>query len=197
MADHRGGPVLRDEAPSEPPLRPRRAAGTRTIGVTIPMPEPYRSHLQTHRASYGDPAADTIPPHITLMPPTQVDPLELADLIEHIEQVAASRPPFVIVLAGTGTFRPVSPVVFVQLLAGATECGDLERALRAGPLSIAQTFAYHPHVTVAHHVDDAALDRAERELASFAGSFVVQAFEIDELAADEHWQTLRAFPLKG
>ena len=35
--------------------------------------------------------------------------------------------------AGTGTFRPVSPVVFVVLAEGAAECTALQEAVRTGP----------------------------------------------------------------
>ncbi len=169
----------------------------RTIGITIPLPEPYRSTLQAHRASYGDPAADTIPPHVTLMPPTEVLSSDLADLIEHAAAVASRHTPFVIELAGTDTFRPISPVVFVRLVAGHEACGALEADLRSGPIRRDLEFAYHPHVTVAHHVATASLDRAAAELAGFAGSFLVASFELDELGPDEAWQPVRTFRIGG
>ena len=46
---------------------------TRTIGVAIPIPEPYGTELQGVREAYGDPLARTIPTHITLMPPSEVE----------------------------------------------------------------------------------------------------------------------------
>ena len=45
---------------------------TRTIGVAIAIPEPYGGELQRVRESYGDPLARSIPTHITLLPPTEV-----------------------------------------------------------------------------------------------------------------------------
>ena len=69
------------------------------------------------------------------------------------------------VLSGTGTFRPVSPVVFVQVSRGIAHCEALERAVRSGPVERTLDFPYHPHVTVAHHLDEAALDRAFESLA--------------------------------
>ena len=39
-------------------------------------------------------------------------------------------------LRGTGTFRPVSPVVFVSLVEGISQCEQLADAVRRGPLAI-------------------------------------------------------------
>ena len=77
-------------------------------------------------------------------------------------------------LRGTGTFRPVSPVVFVQVAGGIAECEQLERAIRGGPLHRDLAFHYHPHVTVAHHVDEAAMDRAFEDLAGYTCTFEVR-----------------------
>ena len=74
--------------------------------------------------------------------------------------MAEEEQPFDIELRGTGTFRPVSPVVFVQLARGIGGCERLEQRVRPGPLTRDLPFPYHPHVTVAHDVADEALDRA-------------------------------------
>ena len=43
----------------------------------------------------------------------------MADVEKHLADVAAaSGQPFIMHLAGTGTFRPTSPVVFVQVARG-------------------------------------------------------------------------------
>ena len=87
--------------------------------------------------------------------------------LEHLRAVTAAAEPFDMVLSGTGTFRPVSPVVFVQVSRGIPSCEALERAVRSGPVERPLDFPYHPHVTVAHHLDEAALDRAFESLADF------------------------------
>ena len=67
---------------------------------------------------------------------------------------------FRIRLRGTGTFRPVSPVVFVMVAEGISGCEQLAVSVRRGPLAVDLQFPYHPHVTVAHHLADGSLDRA-------------------------------------
>lgn len=168
-----------------------------TIGVSIAIPAPHGEMLRARRASFGDCLADSIPTHVTLLPPTELTEEDLPAAVAHLEQVAADSDPFPMVLRGTGTFRPVSPVVFVQVSGGIADCEVLERAVRRGPLERAVDFYYHPHVTVAHHVPDANLDRAFAELADFECSFTVQEFHLYEHGADGVWRPARAFALGG
>ncbi|MGH8967814.1 MAG: 2'-5' RNA ligase family protein [Actinomycetes bacterium] len=176
---------------------PERGLSQVRIGVAIAVPEPFGSRLQDARARLGDPLAQAIPPHITVIGPTVVDVSVLEAVSEHLEKVAAETPPFRVHLRGAGTFRPVSPVVFVSLAEGIAECEQLETAARSGVLAQDLRFNYHPHVTVAHQVADAFLDRAFVEMADFDG-----VFEVDRLWQYEHgddgvWRPHRSFRLAG
>jgi 2'-5' RNA ligase len=84
-------------------------------------------------------------------------------------------------------------VVFVQVAGGISECERIEQAIRTGPLKRDVRFYYHPHVTIAHHVDDAAMDRAFNELASYECSFEVEAFHLYEQGDDLVWRQVRGF----
>jgi 2'-5' RNA ligase len=167
------------------------------IGVSVAIPEPFAGELQERRASYGDPLADSIPTHVTLLPPTEITDDLLPEIHEHLERVAASQHPFTMMLRSTGTFRPVSPVVFVQVAGGISECERLEQAIRTGPLKRETQFYYHPHVTVAHHVDEAAMDRAFNELASYQCSFEVRSFDLYAQDGDQVWREVRRFDFNG
>lgn len=124
----------------------------RTIGVAIGIPEPWGSELVRHRIEAGDPLAEQVPPHVTLLPPTEVDSEGLRAVEEHLRAVAARHRPFDLHLRGTGTFRPVTDVVFVVVARGISECELLQADVRGGPLVRELHFPYHPHVTVAHDV---------------------------------------------
>ena len=100
-------------------------------------------------------------------------------------------------LRGTGTFRPISPVVFMQVVEGIAECEQLESVVRSGPLSQDLRFNYHPHVTVAHEVPEPNLDRAFDELAGFDARFVVSGFQFYEHGDDNVWRPVRDFLLTG
>jgi 2'-5' RNA ligase len=153
--------------------------------------------LQAKRASFGDPLAESIPTHVTLLPPTQLSEDELPAVVAHLDRVAMAGHRFPMVLRGTGTFRPISPVVFVQVSGGLADCELLERAVRCGPLHRKLDFYYHPHVTVAHHVPEESLDRAFEELADFECAFAVREFHLYEHGDDQVWRPVRSFVLNG
>ena len=144
-----------------------------TIGVAVPVPDPWGTDLQGFRVALGDRSAAGIPTHITVLPPVDVEDELLPGIEEHLRGVAAGVRPFPVHLRGTGTFRPVSPVVFVGVVQGIAGCEQLATAVRRGPLAVDAPFPYHPHVTVAHGLDDHLLDRAFEELAGFECRFPV------------------------
>ena len=166
-----------------------------TIGVAIPIPEPWASELQDYRASVGDTTATQIPTHITLIPPAEVEESELPAVADHLAEAAAAVDPFDIHLRGTGTFRPVSPVVFVTVAKGISSCEKLAGAVRRGPLDVDLHYPYHPHVTIAHHLDDPALDRAFDELAGFECRFTVDAFSLYVHDESAGWQPTHHYGL--
>jgi 2'-5' RNA ligase len=174
-----------------------RGGLTRNIGIAIGIPEPYGRELQAWRERLGDPNAQRIVPHITLVPPTPVEPSALPGIEESLLEVAAAERPFEVRLRGSATFLPVSPVVFVPLTVGIAECERLAKAVRVGPLDIDVRFPYHPHVTVAHHVPLEALQRAFAALSSYEASFQVLGLTMFELGADEVWRPQRDFTFVG
>ena len=173
------------------------SAATRTIGVALPIPEPYGSQLQRQRASFGDAMAEAIPTHITLLPPTAVDDGDLPKIEAHLLDVASRHLPFRLHLRGTATFRPVSPVVFVVVVEGISNCEMLSTAVRSGPLPAELPFPYHPHVTVAHHLNGEALDFAFEALADFEAAFDITGFALYQHGHDGLWRRQRDFVLGG
>lgn len=169
----------------------------RTIGVAIPIPEPWASELQQDRSSFGDPEAEAIPTHVTLVPPTVLPPGGVDEVEQHLTQVAAGHAPFRLRLRGTATFRPVSPVVFISVTEGISSCELLAAAVRSGPLAQDLSFPYHPHVTIAHHLDEPALDRAYEKLADFDVAFDICAFCMYVHGEDGVWRPATEIPLTG
>ncbi len=165
----------------------------RDFGVAIGLPEPYTSELQGWRERLGDPNARGIPPHITLLPPTALRTDDLPEVEEHLRRIAAAESSFVVQLRGSATFRPVSPVVFVPLVRGISECERVEAQVRSGPLARELSFPYHPHVTVAHDLGEEALDRAFDALADYEARFTVWGFTLFEQGRDKVWRPQRDF----
>ena len=170
---------------------------TRTIGVAIAIPEPYGGQLQAHRERFGDPSARSIPTHVTLLPPTEVAVTERPMISAHLEEVARCHPPFDMHLAGTGTFSPVSEVVFVAVARGIGSCELIANDVRRGPLARSLSFPYHPHVTVAHDVPRDMLDFAYSGLADLSAEFRVDRFTEFEQVPGGAWAVAREYPLTG
>ncbi|MBA2769618.1 MAG: 2'-5' RNA ligase family protein [Sporichthyaceae bacterium] len=168
---------------------------TRTIGVAIPIPEPHAQELQRVREGYGDPLARSIPTHVTLLAPVEVQADDLDRIEKHLRTIAESEQPFELHLRGTGTFQPVSPVVYISIGLGFDDCQRVEARVRSGPLAADPAFPYHPHVTVAHHLPGHVLRRAYEELASYDVRFGVWGFSLYEHGPDGVWRPQRDFPL--
>ena len=175
---------------------PEAHDGCATIGVAIAVPEPWATQLHEYRLDLGDPNAMGVPTHITLIPPTAVSG-DLTAIEEHLETAARAQGPFRVHLRGTGTFRPVSPVVFLGLAEGISQCEILAAAVRRGPLAMDLDFPYHPHVTVAHHVAEPELDRAFQDLADFECEFDVGEFHLYVHDDTDGWRPTREFALRA
>jgi 2'-5' RNA ligase len=166
-----------------------------TIGVAIPVPDPYGAMLREKRADFGDPMAETVPSHVTLIPPTEVKADELDVVCAALERASTSLPPFPMRLRGTGTFRPVSPVVFIAVSQGISYTEMLAKCVRNALEAPEPAFPFHPHVTVAHNLDDATLDRAYDELSTFECQFTVDAFALYHHEDGSGWVPQHAFAL--
>jgi 2'-5' RNA ligase len=166
------------------------------IGVAIAIPPPWGGELQRYRRSFGDPAADSIPSHLTLVPPTEVDNGVLPDVDRHLSAVGARFGPFRLLLRGTATFQPVSPVVFVAVSEGISACELLAGQVRRGPLAQELQFPFHPHVTVAHDVGDDALKHAYKTLRDFECSFIVDDFLLYLHGDDGVWRPVQRYRLE-
>jgi 2'-5' RNA ligase len=163
--------------------------------VAIAVPEPWGTQLQKYRTALGDDTAQGIPTHITLMPPFELDHADLPAIEQHLADASAANVPFRIHLRGTGTFRPVSPVVFVMVAEGISACEQLAFSVRRGPLEAELQFPYHPHVTVAHHLAEDALDQAFADLATFECRFDVDRFSLYVHDHEDGWVPTRDFVL--
>jgi 2'-5' RNA ligase len=170
---------------------------TAVLGVVVLVPEPWSQLLVDWRAKVGDPQASVVPPHVTLLPPTEVPVAERPVISGHLAQVARSHPPFDMHLSGTGTFDPVSAVVFVAVARGIGDCELLAGDVRRGPLTRSLSYPYHPHVTVAHDVPEDMLEMVYSGLSDLSAEFPVEHFTEFEQTATGAWTVAREHRLTG
>jgi 2'-5' RNA ligase len=170
---------------------------TTVLGVVVSVPEPWAQLLVEWRSKVGDPQAALVPPHVTLLPPTEVAVLDRPGISAHLADIARRHPPFDVHLSGTGTFRPISEVVFVAVARGIADCELIASDVRTGPLARPLSFPYHPHVTVAHDVPTDMLDTAYAGLAELHAEFRVDSFTEFERLPGGAWAVAREYPLTG
>lgn len=178
-------------------IRPADGDSRTMLGIAIEVPDPLGAVLTQWRVKVGDPLAHLIPPHVTLLPPTDVAGFEPADIHRHLEAVAVKHAPFQMHLAGTGSFRPVSQVVFVTVAEGISPCELLAADIRSGLLQRTLEFPYHPHVTIAHDVAPDMLDLAYQGLVEVDVRVDVDAFCAFSQDSTGRWVPAEAYPLLG
>lgn len=168
-----------------------------TVGVAIPVPSPWREVLDDARIASGDPLGGIVPAHLTLLGPAEIPAGALDAFKAHLEAVAAACPAFTLHLRGTGTFRPVTDVVFVAVAEGIAVCEQLESAIRTGPMRRERSFPYHPHITIAQNVAPAALDAAFNHMSTFEARFHVASFTLYTHPSPGAWtgETLAGAPI--
>jgi 2'-5' RNA ligase len=171
--------------------------GTAVLGIVVPVPEPWAQLLVDWRSKVGDPQAAVVPPHVTLLPPTEVPAGRRPAIAAHLTAVARAHPPFDMHLSGTGTFQPVSDVVFVTVARGIGNCELLAGDVRTGPLERTLSYPYHPHVTVAHDVPPDMLELAYSGLSDLDAEFRVDSFTEFEQSEGGVWTVAREYPLTG
>lgn len=176
---------------------PPRSPDEDWLGVVIAIPEPWVSALSQARVALGDPMGAAVPAHITLVPPIAVPTAARTDVIRHLRSIAQKHRPFRVKVAGAGTFAPTSPVAFVNVVEGSSECSMLAEDLRSGPLDYPLRFPYHPHVTLAAGVDQDVLDRAMQIADTVDATWTVPGFRLDRVDPNGMYHSQALFDLEA
>ena len=160
----------------------------RRLCVALVCPPRLARGVDDLRRALGDTRMDVIGPHITLVPPVNVDTDDVAAAWAVVRAVATAARPFSLTLGPAGSFAPSTPTVHLGV-AGASPT-DFERlvALRGslfdGPLARPDHRPYVPHVTLRRSVPDDEVRTGA--LAALTGTF--GPWEVDRVALLEHVQ---------
>lgn len=163
-------------------MPPHASASTLTpdrryLSVVVDVPASVDAAVRAWRGRHGPGAM--APPHVTVF---------MAEHLDEQDPVAALRVPALrtacegfsgteLELQGSGSFRPVSPVSFLKVGRGADWLHRVHDAC-ALVLPSASPFAYHPHLTLAHGLSEAAHDDAEAAFRDYRHAFRVERLSI-------------------
>ena len=165
------------------------------LGVVVLVPQPLATEIDGIRRALGDRDRERIPPHITLVPPVNVNDRELLNALDVVRAAGEAAKPFTLHLGPATTFHPVTPTVYLEV------GGDLDDlvALRTGvfrpPLERELEHPFVPHLTLDA---DHAADRISQTLAAlrdFAVDLTVDRVVVLRQGDDRVWKPFSEAPL--
>lgn len=144
--------------------------GRLRVGVVVLVPAPVAAEVQGLRRACGDPALERVPPHVTLVPPVNVNEARVGDALEVLRGAATTMRPFTLQVGPAASFAPDSPTLYLTVDGDDDALASLE-ALRTAvfrtPLHRELAWPFVPHVTLADGADDDRLEAGVRALADY------------------------------
>jgi 2'-5' RNA ligase len=164
--DGRSAAVSGESAVGIPPPAGRRRW---RLAVAVVFDPPVRDEIDGLRRGLGDTRRERIAPHITLVPPVNLNGADLPAALDVLRR-AASRVegPLELTLGPVGTFAPRNAVVYLGVGGDLENLRRLRTASGATPLDRQERRPWVPHVTLATGVADARIDAAIRGLQHYA-----------------------------
>jgi 2'-5' RNA ligase len=157
------------------------------------------SEIDGLRRALGSSQLARIPPHITLVPPTNVADDAFASAEQVVRDTAGDFEPITLTLGPPATFPDNPSVLFLRVQAAET-LTVLKEALFRGPFAGRDRLqrAFVPHVTLDSRREQFVDDRLLRELASYTNSVEVASLALLEQAESsphDGWSTLTSYDL--
>jgi 2'-5' RNA ligase/GNAT superfamily N-acetyltransferase len=140
------------------------------LGVVLLVPQPLSTQIDGIRRGLGDGALGRIPPHVTLVPPVNVNERDLPGAFDVVRSAAAGVAPIQVRVGPVATFQPVNPVAYLAVSGDDQHLDALDRlrdGCLASPLDRPQTHEFVPHVTVADELAAPRIDSVVDVLADF------------------------------
>lgn len=170
--------------------------------ITIMLPDNLAREISEIQEQFRTPSwPKNIEPHITLFPPFthRVNKSELETLLTSI---ATRFQPFPIHIAGIGTFRPKTSVIFAKVEKD-EELARLQQTINSALKPIANRpgsnpTAFHPHVTLSNRLKPDAFDRQLKQIRSIKidHHFICDRFSLMQLDKGK-WQIVRDFVFRS
>jgi 2'-5' RNA ligase/GNAT superfamily N-acetyltransferase len=137
------------------------------LGVALLVPAPVATEMDGLRRALGDDTLDRIPPHITLIPPVNVNDADMSDALALLRETAAATRPLRLELGPPTTFHPVTPVVYLAVGGDLEALHDLRDRVFHPPLSRPLSHSFVPHATLADEIDPTRIPPALAALAGY------------------------------
>ncbi len=148
----------------------------RLFAVALLPPPALAARVRTLREALDDPRRHDLPPHLTLVPPIDLDPDGAAALRALLRDVAADRDPLQVRLGPAASFSPVTETLHLRVDGDLAELHELRDDLRRAPVDRPDHHPFVPHVTLLQRTDP---ERVIAGLATLIGE--LGDWEVDRL----------------
>ena len=172
------------------------------LGVVLLVPGPVASAVDGLRRAFGDPVLDQVAPHVTLVPPVNVKPAEVAAGLAVLRDAAAATPALELVLGPVTAFPGDEGVAYLAVRGEDAVMAALQR-LQSGvfrkPFEREVDHDFVPHVTITQGVDSARLEAVLTASAGWDGVAVridaLHLLEEQHTPAGRRWAPIADVPL--
>ncbi|MBD3258268.1 hypothetical protein GF377_07530 [candidate division GN15 bacterium] len=167
---------------------------TRQYAVVIYLPNHLERIVAPLRERF-DPDYNLISAHVTVVFPFETDrPLD--DLTRVIRSATADSEPIDVTLSSIDDFYPGSPIIFWKVQA----CDGLNKICRELYAKLDLPLPHKrflPHVTVAREISNHRVVLVKDEIATYLPDekFTASALDLVSPIAQDHWVSVRTFPL--
>ncbi|MCU1454247.1 MAG: 2-5 ligase [Acidimicrobiales bacterium] len=132
----------------------------RHLAVVLTVPAPLATEIDGLRRATGDPRRERIVPHVTLVPPTNVQEEDVPQVLADLRVAAAASHALDLTIGPVATFAPVTPLAYLSVSGDPTELDALDRLRRdlaVGPFARPLKRRFVPHVTISGEHPEARL----------------------------------------
>ena len=165
------------------------------VGVVLLVPPPADAEINALRRALGDPALGRIAPHLTLVPPVNVNNERLEEALGLVRTAAAATPALRLTLGPARTFLPANPVLFLGVGGDVEQVGELRGRLFRAPLERSVGHEFVPHVTLADGIDADVVTAGLVALAAYEATITVARVHVLQQGDDRVWLPLADAPL--
>ena len=160
------------------------------LGVVLLVPGGVAHEVDGLRRGLGDGSLGRIPPHITLVPPVNVNAESLGAAVERVHAAAATVGPLRLELGPATTFWPDAPVLYLAVGGDLAGLHGLRDAVFAPPLERTLTWPFVPHVTLAEDVAPARIPGLVAALAAYRAPITVERVHILREVDGRRWEPI-------
>jgi 2'-5' RNA ligase len=148
----------------------------RLFAVALLPPPELSARLHALREALDDPRRHDLPPHLTLVPPIDLDPDGAVELRTLLRDVASGRESLQLRLGPAASFAPVTETLHLHVDGDLTALHELRDDLRRAPVDRPDHHPFVPHVTLLQRSDP---ERVAAGLATLIGE--VGDWQVDRL----------------